>query len=91
MFAIFIVLIGVFLSIYKQYLTHFINYAPSDTTTKLFSSEELQKYNGIDNPELYLAILGNVFDVTKGKKHYGPGETYNVFAGNYYKNNAPSH
>jgi hypothetical protein len=35
------------------------------------------------NPELpiLLSISGKVLDVTKGKKFYAPGKTYNQFAG----------
>lgn len=47
----------------------------------LFTNEELSRCNGEDNQELYLAILGVVYDVTKGKKHYGPGESYHAFIG----------
>lgn len=48
---------------------------------KLFTQEELIQFNGIDMKQMYLAILGNVFDVTKGKKHYGKGSGYNFFIG----------
>ncbi|CAA3014865.1 membrane-associated progesterone-binding 4 [Olea europaea subsp. europaea] len=49
---------------------------------KLFTAEELAPYNGTD-PQLpiLLGILGSVFDVTKGKSHYGAGGGYNHFAG----------
>lgn len=47
----------------------------------LFTKEELKKYNGVDTPELYLAILGNVYNVTKGESSYGPGQTYHIFIG----------
>lgn len=48
---------------------------------KLFTPEGLKEYNGINKPELYLGILGTVFDVTKGKKRYAPGEPYNILIG----------
>lgn len=52
--------------------------------TRLFTSEELKSYNGEKNSKgLYLAILGKVYDVGSGKKHYGPGGSYNCFAGMY--------
>merc|ERR1712071_265869 len=46
------------------------------------SPSELAKYNG-SNPSLpiYLAIKGTVFDVTAKKEMYGPGGSYNIFAG----------
>ncbi|CAI7871185.1 unnamed protein product [Closterium sp. NIES-54] len=49
---------------------------------KLWSAEELAKYNGSQKGvPLLLGILGDVFDVTKGRKHYGKGQGYNHFAG----------
>lgn len=48
----------------------------------LFTKSALKKYTNLDDG-LYLAILGQVFDVTNGAKHYGPGETYHVFTGIY--------
>ncbi|GAA0157277.1 transmembrane signal receptor [Lithospermum erythrorhizon] len=49
---------------------------------KLFSVEELSLYNGTDpNLPIFLGVLGSVFDVTKGKSHYGEGGGYNHFAG----------
>ncbi|CAI5990389.1 unnamed protein product, partial [Closterium sp. NIES-65] len=49
---------------------------------KLWSAEELAKYNGsTKGVPLLLGILGDVFDVTKGRKHYGKGQGYNHFAG----------
>ncbi|XP_023918557.2 membrane-associated progesterone-binding protein 4 [Quercus suber] len=49
---------------------------------RLFTVEELALYNGT-HPDLpiLLGILGSVFDVTKGKSHYGTGGGYNHFAG----------
>ncbi|CAI5481417.1 unnamed protein product [Closterium sp. Yama58-4] len=49
---------------------------------KLWSAEELARYNGSKKGvPLLLGILGDVFDVTKGRKHYGKGQGYNHFAG----------
>lgn len=48
----------------------------------LLTPEELKKYDG--GPEsvgLYLAILGEVFDVEKGAQHYRPGGGYAFFTG----------
>lgn len=33
--------------------------------------------------KLYLAILGSIYDVTEGKKHYGIGSPYNYFVGKF--------
>ncbi|XP_034210230.1 membrane-associated progesterone-binding protein 4 isoform X2 [Prunus dulcis] len=49
---------------------------------RLFTVEELALYNGTDQSlPILLGILGSVFDVTKGKSHYGEGGGYNHFSG----------
>nr|XP_033329836.1 neuferricin [Megalopta genalis] len=47
---------------------------------KVFTQNELKKYINLEDG-LYISILGQVFDVTKGAKHYGPGASYHVFTG----------
>jgi len=50
---------------------------------RLFTRSELSSYNGEKgSPGLYLSILGRVYDVEKGRRHYGPGGSYHGFAGN---------
>ncbi|KAH8819196.1 hypothetical protein F5884DRAFT_815467 [Xylogone sp. PMI_703] len=46
------------------------------------TDQELKSYDG-SNPELpiYLAINGTIYDVSEGRKHYGPGGSYHFFAG----------
>jgi len=48
---------------------------------KVFTASELEQYTNVKNG-LYLSILGQVFDVTKGEKHYGPRGSYHAFIGN---------
>lgn len=50
---------------------------------KIFTKDELKQYDGTDpNKPILLAILGEVFDVSKGgKKYYGKGSSYNFFTG----------
>lgn len=44
--------------------------------------DELSKYDGSDPSQpIWLAIKGTVFDVSGKKEMYGPGASYNVFAG----------
>uniref|UniRef100_A0A914YKI1 Cytochrome b5 heme-binding domain-containing protein n=1 Tax=Panagrolaimus superbus TaxID=310955 RepID=A0A914YKI1_9BILA len=43
--------------------------------------EELKKYNGIDDEHICLAVLGDIYDVTRGKNFYGPGSAYEPLAG----------
>lgn len=40
-----------------------------------FSLEQLRQYDGARTPRILLAVNGKVFDVTKGSKFYGPGES----------------
>ncbi|KAL3092352.1 hypothetical protein niasHS_007561 [Heterodera schachtii] len=48
----------------------------------LFTIDRLALHDGNDQSKpIYLAILGRVFDVEKGRKHYGIGGTYHFFAG----------
>ncbi|KAF5825412.1 hypothetical protein DUNSADRAFT_10402 [Dunaliella salina] len=39
--------------------------------TRLFTDEQLELFTGERNSPMFLAILGEVFDVTKGKDKYG--------------------
>ncbi|XP_031713412.1 neuferricin isoform X2 [Anarrhichthys ocellatus] len=49
---------------------------------RLLSRRELSLYDGEEGSQgLYLAILGQVFDVLKGHKHYGPGGAYHFMTG----------
>ena len=50
-------------------------------TGKLFTKSELSKLTGKDGSSVYLSILGDVFDVSKGRKHYGEGGGYEFFSG----------
>ncbi|KAL6137093.1 hypothetical protein ACLB2K_062388 [Fragaria x ananassa] len=57
-------------------------YNPLSNKQRLFTVEELALYNGTDQSlPIFLGILGSVFDVTKGKSHYGEGGGYNHFSG----------
>lgn len=47
----------------------------------LFTKAFLTEFNGEGGKPIYLAILGKVYDVTKGYKHYGPNGAYHYFAG----------
>ncbi|OCT50259.1 putative heme/steroid binding domain protein [Cladophialophora carrionii] len=48
----------------------------------LLTPAQLALYNGTDpSKPIYLAINSTIFDVTAGKHTYGPGGSYEVFAG----------
>jgi len=53
----------------------------SASKATLFTADQLREYDGKKGAKgLYLAILGKVFDVHKGSKHYGPNGGYHFFA-----------
>mmetsp|Transcript_2436 Transcript_2436/g.4538 ORF Transcript_2436/g.4538 Transcript_2436/m.4538 type:complete len:173 (-) Transcript_2436:687-1205(-) len=52
-----------------------------DGIDRIFSSEELSGYVGKDGGQIYLSVLGEVYDVTEGKDYYGEGSSYSFFAG----------
>uniref|UniRef100_A0A8C1TDP9 Neuferricin n=1 Tax=Cyprinus carpio TaxID=7962 RepID=A0A8C1TDP9_CYPCA len=67
-----VALISIFLAVWTR--------APAPV--RMLTEDELSLYNGGENSKgLYLAILGQVFDVEKGRKHYGPGGGYHFFTG----------
>lgn len=46
-----------------------------------FTPHTLAKYNGTDDPRIFIAVKGRVFDVLQGATFYGPGGPYANFAG----------
>lgn len=38
-----------------------------------FTLAEMKPYDGVQDPRILMAVNGKVFDVTRGKKFYGPG------------------
>lgn len=48
---------------------------------RLLTKEQLKRFTGENNRRIYIALLGKVFDVSTGKKHYGPNGGYSFFAG----------
>ena len=49
-------------------------------TVKVFTVAELARYAGADGGPVYLAIMGRVFDVSRGREFYEPGAGYECFA-----------
>lgn len=45
------------------------------------SHAQLAQYNGIIKPQIYVAIRGLVFEVTKNKERYGEGKAYFCLVG----------
>lgn len=48
---------------------------------QMFTFDELAQHHCNNTDEIWLAILGQVFDVTKGKQHYGTDGGYKFFSG----------
>lgn len=61
---------------------HWRTYWPFEGSGSLFTEEMLAKYDG-SNPNLpiYLAIDGDVYDVSANRHTYGPGGSYHLMAG----------
>lgn len=55
--------------------------APSPIVFRTFTPPTLRPFNGENNMPVYLAVRGNVFDVSPGRNFYGPGGPYENFAG----------
>ncbi|KAL3645857.1 Bifunctional protein GlmU [Castilleja foliolosa] len=46
------------------------------------TAQQLKNYDGTDpSKPIYVAIRGQIYDVSTGKSFYGPGGDYCVFAG----------
>lgn len=66
----------------REWPVQFGNESTPGPPERLLSRRELSLYDGEDGSKgLYLAILGQVFDVHKGHRHYGPGGAYHFMAG----------
>ena len=74
------ILIDILSLIISYYLTPFL-FPPHKpvNTLKLFTSSELSSLSS--SSKLFLAIGGEVFDVSAGKKFYGKGKGYGGFVG----------
>jgi predicted heme/steroid binding protein len=48
---------------------------------RIISQAELKAANGVDSKNLWLAILGRVYDVSAGPQYYSKGSQYHVFVG----------
>lgn len=71
-------------AIYGDSVWGFLSLGASYAPVQMIRKSELSKYNGeVNSPGLYVAILGQVFDVNKGQKHYGPGGGYHFFSGSF--------
>ncbi|XP_048511861.1 membrane-associated progesterone receptor component 1 [Athalia rosae] len=84
-----IILVGLITLLVYKILKHKTNvHGPAPIEPELpkikrdFTVEELKPYNG-NGPDkrVLMAINGSVYDVTRGRRFYGPGGPYAVFGG----------
>ena len=54
---------------------------PVHVPDKTFNLAELSVYNGKDSRRIFIGCQGLVYDVTSGRKFYGPGGSYGFLAG----------
>ena len=55
------------------------DFNPFKTELRTFSPDQLRKFDGRDRwLPVYIAILGQVYDVTKNRRIYGQGGSYNM-------------
>lgn len=68
-------------SVFNPWLTHFF-FLSTQNGPLYLTPEQLRAYDGSD-PEkpIYLAINHTIYDVSANRKTYGPGGSYNIFAG----------
>lgn len=50
-------------------------------TLPILTRPQLSLYNGVDKPQIYVAIRGYIYDVTSNDKNYGPGKSYHKLVG----------
>ncbi|GLC60265.1 hypothetical protein PLESTB_001592300 [Pleodorina starrii] len=67
--------------VFATYVLILRNYSKLPSGVVMFNKDTLAAYNGKKNSPLYLAILGEVFDVTKGRRLYGEEKGYGGFVG----------
>lgn len=51
------------------------------TSLPIFTRSQLSLYNGIEKPEVYVAIRGYIYDVSHNISNYGPGRPYHKLVG----------
>lgn len=69
------------ITFFKQYYKNVEKTAVDSKSVRVLTADDLAKYDGILKPQIYLSLLGTVYDVTKGTKHYGTDGAYSFFAG----------
>lgn len=69
----------------KLYYEDFLNDTNKENDRPgFFTANKLAQFDGETQSDLFLAVLGTVFNVTEGNRHYKKGAAYHYFIGNYY-------
>lgn len=81
-----LVIVLVFLYLIKDAIIDLLGFNPvevedTEVIDSNFVPASLQKYNGTDSKKIFIAVKGNVYDVTQGASFYGPNGPYGNFAG----------
>ena len=82
-----VAIVSVVIYYYRSYIQ---KEGPRARNLKVFTADELQQYSGdgvkstgtepLEKP-IYLAVMGKVFDVSKGRRFYAEGGGYSFFTG----------
>ncbi|XP_075969840.1 neuferricin [Anticarsia gemmatalis] len=77
------VLIAIVAIVYRNEISSYFKINVGEVKDKpgVYSVEKLAQFDGVTEKNLYLAVLGIIFDVTEGKKHYEKGAGYHYFVG----------
>lgn len=85
-----VIAISVVVSIFMLYMLTSTSPAASPKSTEPeeepepqrdFTLDQLREFNGETKKKIYIALRGDVYDVTSSSDFYGPGAPYNCFAG----------
>ncbi|XP_077476390.1 neudesin [Stigmatopora argus] len=74
--------VGIFVLLLNVSLADKLKYKAATKPVRLFTEEELRRYDGNRECEpIYMAIKGVVFDVSTGKEFYSKDAPYNALVG----------
>lgn len=65
----------------KSFYEAFVKEFDTEDNPNIYTKAKLAQFDGVNQNYLYLAVLGTVFDVTEGRRHYKKGAAYHYFIG----------
>jgi predicted heme/steroid binding protein len=82
MFKYFLIIVWVVLIFYLYTVFTTPKVVKPEIVGRDFTPEELSEFDGSDDKKpVYICVAGKIYDVTAGRRHYGKGGSYNIFAG----------